>query len=186
MKKNLKDYVKIYNIMDRKFCADTIQQLKAVKFSEHQLRNVKTGEISIDPTLASTYYGTIPNINFIMDYVHDALSRYVISDLNFKWFDGWVGYSAPIFNYYGIGQHLNTHCDHIHNLFDGNKKGIPHLSVVGILNDDYEGGNFIMFEDDVIDVSVGDIIIFPSIFLFPHSIEKITKGERYSFASWCW
>lgn len=54
MKKNLKDYVKIYNIMDRKFCADTIQQLKTVKFSEHQLRNVKTGEISIDPTLAST------------------------------------------------------------------------------------------------------------------------------------
>ena len=37
--------------------------------------------------------------------------------------------------------------DHIHSIFDGNIKGIPVLSVVGLLNDNYEGGDFVMFED---------------------------------------
>ena len=30
------------------------------------------------------------------------------------------------------------HADHIHSMFDGEKKGIPILSVLGVLNDDYE------------------------------------------------
>jgi len=30
----------------------------------------------------------------------------------------------------------------------------------------------------------GTIIFFPSTFLFPHAIEPITKGVRYSIVSW--
>ena len=40
---------------------------------------------------------------------------------------------------------MAEHCDHISSLFDGQIKGIPMLSVVGQLNDNFEGGEFVMF-----------------------------------------
>jgi len=30
----------------------------------------------------------------------------------------------------------------------------------------------------------GDLLIFPSIFLYPHKVEPVKKGTRYSFISW--
>lgn len=37
---------------------------------------------------------------------------------------------------------MRKHYDHIHSIFDGQRKGIPVLSMLGILNNDYEGGEF--------------------------------------------
>jgi predicted 2-oxoglutarate/Fe(II)-dependent dioxygenase YbiX len=71
-------------------------------------------------------------------------------------------------------------------LFDGERKGIPILSIVGLLNDNYEGGKFIFFENHEIVLKKGDIMIFPSIFMFPHRVENVTKGVRNSFVSWTW
>ena len=70
-------------------------------------------------------------------------------------------------------------------MFDGERKGIPILSVLGVLNDDYEGGEFVLI-DEKIDLSKGDIIIFPSNFMYPHKVEPVTKGTRYSYISWIW
>jgi predicted 2-oxoglutarate/Fe(II)-dependent dioxygenase YbiX len=71
-------------------------------------------------------------------------------------------------------------------MFDGERKGIPILSVLGILNDNYEGGEFIMFDDYKINLKMGDVLIFPSIFLYPHKVKSVNKGTRYSFISWVW
>ena len=32
----------------------------------------------------------------------------------------------------------------------------------------------------------GDVLIFPSNFLYPHKVNSIKKGTRYSFVSWVW
>ena len=32
-------------------------------------------------------------------------------------------------------------------MFDGERKGIPILSVLGVLNDDYEGGEFYLIDE---------------------------------------
>lgn len=59
------------------------------------------------------------------------------------------------------------------------------LSCSIILNDDYEGGNFEFFESEYkIKLSAGDAILFPSNFMFPHQITKITKGQRYAIITW--
>jgi predicted 2-oxoglutarate/Fe(II)-dependent dioxygenase YbiX len=58
--------------------------------------------------------------------------------------------------------------------------------MIGILNDDYEGGELTFFEDHKIETRTGDIIIFPSCFLYPHAIQEVVKGTRYSFVSWAW
>ena len=39
---------------------------------------------------------------------------------------------------------------------------------------------------DKINLTKGDIIVFPSNFMFPHRVEPVTKGNRYSYISWVW
>jgi predicted 2-oxoglutarate/Fe(II)-dependent dioxygenase YbiX len=78
---------------------------------------------------------------------------------------------------------MREHYDHIHSLFDGKLKGIPILSIVGLLNDNYEGGEFLIRREQV-KLARGDILIFPSNFMYPHEVKDITKGIRYSFVSW--
>ena len=87
------------------------------------------------------------------------------------------------FNKYSIGEGIEKHVDHIHALFNSRPSGIPVLSLVGCLNDDYEGGVFHLC-DSPVDIKAGEFIIFPSIFLYPHYVTPVTKGTRYSWVSW--
>ena len=57
---------------------------------------------------------------------------------------------------------------------------------VSLLNDNYQGGEFIMFDDYEIKFKAGDLLIFPSVFLYPHLVKPVTKGIRYAFVSWCY
>jgi predicted 2-oxoglutarate/Fe(II)-dependent dioxygenase YbiX len=90
----------------------------------------------------------------------------------------------PRYNRYKVNTLMHKHYDHIHSLFTPPVRGIPTLTILGILNDDYEGGQFVLFDDYIIDTKKGDIIIFPSNFMYPHRVEKITSGIRYSFVTW--
>ncbi len=90
------------------------------------------------------------------------------------------------FNRYSPGQMMRQHHDHIHSLFDGNDKGIPVLSVIINLNDDYEGADLFFWDNYIVPLGKGDIIMFPSLFLFPHGVTEAKKGKRYSAVSWCW
>jgi predicted 2-oxoglutarate/Fe(II)-dependent dioxygenase YbiX len=66
---------------------------------------------------------------------------------------------------------------------DAERKGIPVLTTLGIFNEDYEGGELII-ADKHIRTRGGDVLVWPSCFLYPHEIKKVTKGTRYSFVSW--
>ena len=112
-----------------------------------------------------------------------AINTY-ISELKFSWFHSYQAFNEIRFNKYSLKTKMAEHCDHIHSMFDGSRKGIPILSIIGLLNDNYKGGGFIMCEDKKIELKAGDIVIFPSNFLFPHKVEPVTKGTRYSFVSW--
>lgn len=53
------------------------------------------------------------------------------------------------------------------------------------LNDDYEGGEWSFFDDAYsFRVNKGDVVMFPSNFMFPHQIKEITSGTRYSVITW--
>jgi predicted 2-oxoglutarate/Fe(II)-dependent dioxygenase YbiX len=71
-------------------------------------------------------------------------------------------------------------------MFDGERKGIPTLSILGALNDDYEGGELVFWESEKIELKAGSIMIFPSNFMYPHRVDTVTKGTRYSYVSWVW
>jgi predicted 2-oxoglutarate/Fe(II)-dependent dioxygenase YbiX len=192
MKKNLLDYVKHNKqFLDSKICDLTVNQLNKLNKSywqDHLFSNYLTKETkkkSGDQELSILYSNEVSTKEILMKEIWNSLNNY-INDLKFKWFDGWNGYSELRFNKYLKNTKMAEHCDHINSLFEGTRRGIPILSVLGILNDDYKGGEFIMFEDHEIKLKKGDLLIFPSIFLYPHKVEPVKKGIRYSFISWVW
>lgn len=95
-------------------------------------------------------------------------------------------FSKVRFNKYSGDQIMRMHYDHITSLFDGTNRGIPILSFIGGLNDDYTGGDLVFWNDYKISLGKGDIVMFPSLFLFPHGVEEVTSGVRRSFVSWAW
>ena len=90
------------------------------------------------------------------------------------------------FNRYSPGQIMRQHYDHIHSIFDGKQKGIPVLSMILNFNNDYEGADLFFWEEYVVELGKGDIIIFPSLFLFPHGVTEAISGIRYSGVCWAW
>ena len=53
-------------------------------------------------------------------------------------------------------------------------------------NNDYEGADLFFWKDYVVKLGKGDIIMFPSLFFFPHGVTEVTKGVRYSGVCWAW
>tara|TARA_B100000029_G_scaffold300473_1_gene293419 strand:+ start:1103 stop:1690 length:588 start_codon:yes stop_codon:yes gene_type:complete len=85
-------------------------------------------------------------------------------------------------NKYEKGGYMSLHCDNIHHSH-GQQYGYPQASVLLFLNDDFEGGEFIVSELRL-NINKGDAIIFPSNFMFPHEVKEVTKGTRWSIVSW--
>jgi Rps23 Pro-64 3,4-dihydroxylase Tpa1-like proline 4-hydroxylase len=53
------------------------------------------------------------------------------------------------------------------------------------LNDDYEGGEWGFFDNTIkIKPKKGSVVMFPSSFTYPHQINTVTKGTRYSIITW--
>ena len=193
MDKNIEHYVfHKENFLDEKYCEDCIDELNKHTWDKHSWYSEREkkeftfqGENEPETLLARESFSVHDLNAFIIQKLRSVILEYIES-FKFGWFIEWNGYSTIRFNRYFQGQLMKNHCDHIQSLFDGERKGIPILSIIGILNDDYEGGELIMFEDKKIDTKKGDILIFPSNFLYPHEITPVTKGVRYSYVSWVW
>lgn len=191
MDKNLSSYVRVYSgFLDNEFCKETVEQLKNAEFNEHKFylhggADNAQDLVSYEKEL-SVSWDTIPNYNTIQDKLWKAIYRYIVEDTQDPNFSGWSGYTAIRFNRYETGTRMKRHVDHIKDMFDGERKGNPTLSIVGLLNDDYEGGEFVMWDDTKIELKTGDLLMFPSNFLYPHVVNEITKGTRYSYVSWVW
>ena len=85
-------------------------------------------------------------------------------------------------NKYSEGGFMSRHLDNIHHSH-GQQYGYPQVSALLFLNDDYEGGEFIVAKE-VYKTSKGSAIIFPSNFMFPHEVTTIRKGVRWSVVTW--
>jgi predicted 2-oxoglutarate/Fe(II)-dependent dioxygenase YbiX len=83
---------------------------------------------------------------------------------------------------YSPGQKYEIHTDHYNT-------SPRHLSIIINLNDDYEGGDLIFTDQREKEIKrlklgKGSVVFFPSNFMYPHGIQPITKGTRYSIVSW--
>lgn len=83
---------------------------------------------------------------------------------------------------YGPGGKYDVHTDN-------STYTLRTLSVIMNMNDAYEGGDLIFTDQKENEVkryklNKGSIIFFPSNFIYPHRIEPIIKGKRYSIVAW--
>jgi len=189
---NLKNYIlKLDNWIPQNIIDKSIKELSDDNtWKKHTFTNPLTFESKPkngNKELDVCYGNKLSYLKEFHELTWKALERYiVIEKIGGKEFDGWSGFSQIRFNRYNKNQIMSKHADHIKSLFKGEIKGIPILSIVCVLNDDYEGGEFIMFDDYEIKFKAGDLIIFPSVFLYPHLVKPVKKGIRYSFVSWCY
>jgi len=192
MNLELENYVAVYkNILSDNLCEDIIKNLEKCEFGRHEFINYQGNYVprNTDPEVYSPHLD--PNGEFeiytyekTMKMIFSSLEIYYKSKANFSWYNNWNGYTPLKFNKYVPTTEMTNHCDHISDIFDGTIRGIPTLTVIGLLNDDFTGGEFVMFEDRVYELSKGDIIIFPSLFLYPHRVNPVISGSRYSVVSW--
>ena len=83
---------------------------------------------------------------------------------------------------YTVGGNYKNHIDY----FSSTARS---LSVIMNLNNNYEGGDLIFTDQKNNEIkrlklNKGSVVFFPSNFMYPHSIQPITKGTRYSIVAW--
>jgi predicted 2-oxoglutarate/Fe(II)-dependent dioxygenase YbiX len=191
---SIKDYIVVKNAIPEKVCKDIISNIEKDKpwekhwwyDSVHDLKYTKkTKELDVLSITDELSKILNPIVN---DAYKDYVNKFNGSGENTKNF---INFFTPVrFNRYDVGTKMRKHFDFIQSIFDGQSrffipyKGIPILSLVGVLNDDYEGGEFVFNDNHTLKFSAGDILIFPSTFMYAHEVKEITKGKRYSFVSW--
>lgn len=185
---DLRDHIfKLENFLDKEFCKSLIKKLRKLEYSKHTYgdANLNT-KISHDNDF-DVLYADLPECELIAEKIQIALKQY-FGHYGLYWFQlKSVHKFAPIrFNRYKMFTEMRIHADHISTIFDGKEKGIPILTMLCTLNENYKGGELVMFDEQVIPMNTGTLIIFPSNFLYPHAVKPITKGTRYSFVTWVW
>ena len=187
--KDIGEYVKVYNTIPNSVCDRAVSVMDDFNWQPHTFHNPHTNDFEPRSGDKELEYTQAPNKHLnieheIASYYYSAMKRYV-TELDLDWFGGWTSFHKIRFNKYQKTRKMALHCDHIHTCFDGEQRGIPIFTILALLNDDYKGGEFYLW-DKVIDMKKGDIILFPSVFLYPHKVEPVTEGVRYSCVSWAW
>ena len=184
---NIDDYIYVGNYLPKELCKSLIEECNNKEWEKHAWYNNKNNITSSYPTKElSVMLATIEQNLKIKPYIIKVLGEYQrkYSTPGDKTEPPWLNKFSPIrFNKYEVGTTMREHYDHIHSLFDGQTKGIPILSIVANLNEDYEGAEFYCRGKEI-NLKTGDILLFPSNFMYPHEVKETKKGIRYSFVSW--
>ena len=131
MNKDLTAYVKIYKVFEPEFCSDVVSSLEKADWHEHAFNIAGTDKnVSYENELSVSHYEAPKRLE-INERLWHVIQKYV-SELEFdEWFNGWSGYTGIRFNKYDINTQMKIHCDHIQTIFDGERKGIPVLTLIG-------------------------------------------------------
>ena len=190
---NVLEFVGRYNFIPEKTCKSLIKGFKKVKYTLHQWQDESgkgIGSRQNKKEELKNYMMNEKEQNILLPFVTKAVSQYRHDLFSFypylrvhekqQIISKLFGFRL---NRYDKNTSMSLHVDNIHDIFDGQEKGVPILSIIGLLNDNYQGGEFYLCNRKV-DLKQGDIFIFPSNFIYPHEVKKIIKGTRYSFITW--
>jgi hypothetical protein len=186
------ELINFIRIADNVLPLDVLSSLlRFANISKFQETKVGGGEKSrTDFNVRRTLTIPLTNLSQSISNVHwcNLLRYYFKKNLNQYQFDGNIldyGYSSvtdiEILKYENTGFYT-WHVDHFAE--------IPRtMSCILLLNNDYEGGNLCFRNPDgsgehEIEVRPNRMIIWPSTFLYPHTVKPVTKGIRYSVVAW--
>jgi len=182
------DYVKVDQFFTEEECETIISGLDENEWINHtwtqkdESGNLITNDhkdfmVQFNQTYDKLFFDSLEK--YISKYINNINLKFGINKWQPLQCNNWV---SPRYNKYPKGSSIENHHDHIHSLFDGTRKGIPILSIVGVLNK-FEGGEFIL-SGTPIHIPTGYAVIFPSTFMYPHEVTSVKSDSRYSFVSW--
>jgi len=139
---------------------------------DKDIRNVKGHHLSFDT----------PTDLFYWNYIKTEIERlYTFYKIKFSKMESIKINQIDLLKYKTGGKY-EIHIDHFTN-------SPRHLSLIINLNDNYKGGDLIFTDQKEKEIKrlklgKGSIVFFPSNFMYPHGIQPITKGTRYSIVAW--
>lgn len=185
----IKNFIKVYDdVLPWNVLSNLIRFANISNFNKAQV-GTATDPVT-DFSIRKAYNSVLSNLDNSMTSVHwfNLLYFYFGKNLNQYKFDANIldyGYDnifdIEILKYKDNGFY-NWHVDHFSK--------VPRtLSCVLLLNNDYEGGNLSFRNPDgsgewEVEVKPNRMIIWPSNFLYPHTVKPVTKGIRYSVVAW--
>ena len=185
----IKNYIKIYDeVLPWEVLTNLIRFANSSKFEQTRVGAGKEGRV--DFNVRRTYAMALSNSSNSLTQVHwfNLLGHFF--DKNLKSFQidtktidfGFKQiFDIEILKYENTGFYT-WHVDHFAD--------IPRtMSCILLLNNDYEGGNLCFRNPDgsgewEVEVKPNRMIVWPSNFLFPHTVKPVTKGTRYSVVAW--
>jgi predicted 2-oxoglutarate/Fe(II)-dependent dioxygenase YbiX len=179
----LLNFIEIYrNTIDQSILTNTLKRCNNLEWKLHEWTNYN----SVTPSPQSNEEFLRADLTGIEKaLLHRNITHCVLQYCKLHNFS--INGNSPIvINKYEQGKRLIEHIDHKTNYFTGVNKGIPIITVIGILNNDYTGGMLTLCKNFDVPLVAGDLVIFPSNFLFPHTISTVETGIRYSFNQWFW
>lgn len=168
-------------------CDDIISNIENDSWSKHSwYNNLEDTTHSEDTQELSVLEITNQMQELLNPFMMQSFKEYVDKVKYKDWSELVYQFSTIRFNRYEKGQLMREHHDHIYSLFDGDKKGIPILSIIINFNEGYDGADLVFWDNYVLPLGKGDILMFPSLFLYPHKVTEMKSGVRYSGVSWAW
>ena len=177
---HLEAIVEIKNVVSNEFIDKIIplinkkakKNLTVISGLSKDVRNVKGYHLTFDTPTDLFYWNYIKSeIERIYTFYKAKFPKMMSSKIN----------QIDLLKYSPEGKY-EIHTDHF-------TTSIRALSIIINLNDDYEGGDLIFTDQSEKEIKrlklgKGSIVFFPSNFMYPHSIQPITKGTRYSIVAW--
>ena len=137
---DLRDHIFVYKLIPDDLCDKIIARVDKRPWKDHKWydaglkQDVEEADFQTlkDDTASGKIY---PLIQDLLEAYHEKYHQ--PENTNSDLF--WSVASNVKFNKYSEGDSIKPHHDHIHDMFDGNLRGIPVTSIIGVLNYDYEG-----------------------------------------------
>jgi hypothetical protein len=148
------------------------------KLLEASITSLNTGEDKYPEFFTTSFSSCLLPLNH---NVHGELQQTYAEINNFFNFD--ISFAEPYeVKRYQREDHFGPHFDNYGSLSENIDRK---LTVVLFLSKEsnYAGGELNVFSKDI-KMSQGSVVAFPS--FFPHSVKKVTSGERWSLITWLW
>lgn len=139
---------------------------------------LETARKCLDFKVSTTNLGPRDSHNSDLYDMHQQAFNYirpVAEDYGRYWGVGIGYYEAFNFvKYDGAGTHFKVHADH-------GPAYVTTISIVAYINEDYEGGELYFPRFDLtIKPKTGDVVIFPSTYIYEHASNDMISGTKYS------
>jgi predicted 2-oxoglutarate/Fe(II)-dependent dioxygenase YbiX len=181
---HLEGIVEIKNIICLKFINKIIPFINKKSKNKLTIGEIGPGTLDINVRNVDGYHlnSDTPTNMFYWNYIKQEIERlYTYYKIKFPLMASSKINQIDLLKYSPGGKY-KIHTDHGTN-------STRHLSIIMNLNDDYQGGDLIFTDQKHkeikrLNLNKGSIVFFPSNFMYPHSIQTITKGTRYSIVAW--